>query len=119
MEKHNKESYKTVPVVGGEGVQSPWPFVVELRLHSVVMEETERGLTQPRQATTSGGQSPQLMLQRFIATKQQGLKIREEERERTFISKHMSDFISSAGIQCSIPSANAGTVHTISKSCLS
>lgn len=81
------------------------------------------GLTQPRQATTSGGQSPQFRLQHVTATKQQGLKIREEEkhreRERTFISKHMSDFISSAGTQHSMPSANAGTVPAISKSCLS
>lgn len=65
------------------------------------------------------GKIPQLKLHHFIGTKQQGLKITEEKGERTFISKHMSDFISSAGTQHSMPSANAGTVHAISKSCLS
>lgn len=59
-----------------------------------------RGGPYSAQATTSGSLSPQLRLHRFTATKQQGLKIREEEKEGTFISKHMSDFISSASTLC-------------------
>lgn len=49
--------------------------------------EIKRRLSGPysAQATTLGGQSPQLRLQHFTATKQQGLKIREEkEREHLY-----------------------------------
>lgn len=76
------------------------------------------------------------MLLHFVATMQQGLKIRKAEREgeeegegrsreggkdgeREYMAKQMSDFISSASTQCSMPSANTGTAHAISKSCLS
>lgn len=51
-----------------------------------------RGGPSSAQATTLGGQSPQLSLQRFTATKQQGLKIREEKenkRENIYIQTYV------------------------------
>lgn len=66
---------------------------------------------------------PQVMLQQCTATQSRGLKAggvvgKGGERE-TFISKHSSDFTSSACTQRSKPLANAGIVHAISTSCLS
>lgn len=75
---------KTIPVVGGEEVQNPWPSTVESSGFLLWRwTETRTGLRGPytAQTTTSGRKSPQLRPQHFTATKQQGIKIREEEEE--------------------------------------
>lgn len=86
VEQCSRVPSKTIPAGGGEEVQSPRCSTVDgsgfLLWRWTAATRGAKGTLHSPDYTTSGGQSPQLRPQHFTATKQQGIKIRERERER-------------------------------------